>query len=179
MAKREQKSVIRIVGMSAAVLCAICAAFYFTFHVLFLIRVVPTGSMVPTIQEKDITIANGQSYKRKGVSRFDVVIIKRKGDSEELVKRVIGMPGDAITFDAGRIYVNGELLEEPFIDDSVITSSDNSYVVPKGCYFVLGDNRSNSFDSIDWEDPYVKDSEIKGQVYCSIGVSGGPHLHLF
>lgn len=178
--KKGTAAELRIFGFSAAVLVVLLAVFYFTFHSVFLLRVVPTGSMVPTVERKDFTITNAVAYNSKDVSRFEVILFnKTDNKNKDLVKRVIGLPGETITFDAGRIYVNGELLEEPFLDDAVVTNSSKRFVVPSDCYFVLGDNRDNSEDSLDWSNPYVRKSDILGQTYVSIGLNGGAHLHFF
>lgn len=83
-------------------------------------------------------------------SRGDIVVIERE-DKEPLIKRVIAIAGDTIRIDAesGRVYLNGEMLEEPYLDTQKTSpqSLTKETVVPNGHVFVMGDNRSNSHDS--------------------------------
>ncbi|NLM59733.1 MAG: signal peptidase I [Clostridium sp.] len=70
-------------------------------------------------------------------------------NTEEIfwIKRVIGKPGDKLEFIDGKIYRNGELLEEPYIKEAMYYTSDEPIIVPEGHVFVMGDNRNNSTDS--------------------------------
>ncbi|MBO4378198.1 MAG: signal peptidase I [Clostridia bacterium] len=83
--------------------------------------------------------------------RFDVVICRYPGrGGTNFVKRIVGLPGDTIELRNGYLYVNGELYEEPYIDDAYRTGRLNMfgpYTVPEGEYFVMGDHRNNSNDS--------------------------------
>ena len=83
--------------------------------------------------------------------RFDVVICRYPGRGDtNFVKRIVGLPGDTVELRNGYLYVNGELYEEPYIDDSYRTGWLNTfgpYTVPEGEYFVMGDHRNNSNDS--------------------------------
>ncbi|MBR5383566.1 MAG: signal peptidase I [Clostridia bacterium] len=83
--------------------------------------------------------------------RFDVVICRYPGrGGTNFVKRIVGLPGDTIELRNGYLYVNGELYEEPYIDDAYRTGRLNTfgpYTVPEGEYFVMGDHRNNSNDS--------------------------------
>lgn len=116
-------------------------------------------SMYPTLQTGDRLILN-----RLGtIDRFDVVVFPAPDHTgEEYVKRVIGVPGDEITYYQDNLYVNGELMEEPYLDsmkevagDRQLTndftlyelSSGEAATVPQDMYFVMGDNRWVSKDS--------------------------------
>lgn len=105
-------------------------------------------SMVPTLKDGDIMILNKLSYN---IKRFDIVVIETTDD--DIIKRVIGLPGEKITYKDNKLYVNGKEIKENFtkvkdkkLDDYSIESLE-SETVPKDYYFVVGDNRPNSKDS--------------------------------
>ena len=79
------------------------------------------------------------------------------------VKRIIGTPGDTVEMSNGTVYVNGKALQEDYIAE-VTQGSYGPYVVPDGCYFMMGDNRNHSQDSRFWRNQYVEKDEILGKV---------------
>ncbi len=96
-------------------------------------------SMVPTFKNGQILILNKLDRKYE---RMDVVVFKYKGD--RLIKRVIGLPGEAVEFKDNKLYINGVITEDMGFD----TSDYNlNMVIPENYYFLVGDNRSNSLDS--------------------------------
>lgn len=108
-------------------------------------------SMEQTLLNGDIMILDKISYRFSEIKRFDIVVI----DSEDnlIIKRIIGLPGDEIHYDENKLYINGEYYKEDYLDGDTITidfslnkiiNTDN---IPKGYYFVLGDNREESKDS--------------------------------
>lgn len=121
---------------------------------IFTIMYVPSGSMIPTLSVGDRIITT-RTYFNKAIERGDVVVFRPQEDTKHkfYTKRVIGMPGDRIRIVQGDIYINGERLAEPYIKDK--GDYCGSYVVPKGKYFLLGDNRTNSLDSRFWNNPFL------------------------
>jgi signal peptidase I len=122
---------------------------------------IPSGSMLPTLQIGDRIVVDKLSYHLHGVHRGDIVVFRRPpledADYADLVKRVIGLPGDVISSVDGTVYIDGRPLSEPWLpqpapptDPSPVTypfSLTRPYTVPAGEYYVMGDNRTNSEDS--------------------------------
>jgi signal peptidase I len=129
---------------------------------------IPSGSMEPTLQIGDRILVNKLSYHFHGVDRGNIVVFSRPptencGGPEvnDLVKRVIGLPGDVISLSNGYVYVDGKKLDESWLPASeqgitVAGPAGNSsnlarpYRVPADNYFVMGDNRTDSCDSRYW-----------------------------
>lgn len=116
---------------------------------------IPSDSMVPTLLDGDRVLVNKLSYDLHDINRGDVVVFGRPdtlpsspGEPEDLIKRVIGLPGDELITKDGSVYVNGRLLEEPYLPAGTVSGGiDAALVVPEGEIFVMGDNRMNSSDS--------------------------------
>ena len=122
---------------------------------------IPSPSMYPTLKEGDRVLVNKLSYKLHDVNRGDVVVFERPASEApsaipELIKRVVGLPGDAVTFRGGHVYINGEKLEEPYLPEGVTTTADFApnrctvdapCLIPPGEVWVMGDNRNDSKDS--------------------------------
>jgi signal peptidase I len=106
-------------------------------------------SMMPRLENHDRLFINKFVYHLEAINRGDVVVFHYPLDpSKSYIKRVIGLPGDRVRITDGRVWLNGKLLHEPYVparyrdDDSMATM-----IVPKDCYFVMGDHRSISSDS--------------------------------
>jgi len=112
---------------------------------------IPTGSMIPTLQENDRVVVNKLSYKLHGVGRGDIVVFTTPPgvpeDYKDLVKRVVGLPGDTVEGLNGRVLVNGKVLDESYLPEGTATSQFGPQKIPAGTYWVMGDNRGNSTDS--------------------------------
>jgi signal peptidase I len=114
---------------------------------------IPSGSMEPTLKPGDRVLVNKLSYKLHDVHRGDIVVFKRPPNEaddptiKDLIKRVIGLPGDRIEGRDGFVYINGQPLKEPYLPAGTLTTSLPLQSVPPGQYFVMGDNRGNSKDS--------------------------------
>jgi signal peptidase I len=107
------------------------------------------ASMEPTLETGERVIVNRLSYRFGNPQIGDIIVFHFPRDpSEEYIKRIIGLPGDSVQVKNGSVYVNGQLLNEGYID--VKTNYTGTWQVPEGQLFVLGDNRNNSSDSHDW-----------------------------
>lgn len=147
---------------------------------VFANAVVPTGSMLNTIQEGDRVIASRIEYRINDPERFDIAIF-RYPDNESVyyVKRIIGLPGETVEIVNGVTYItdtNGDTfqLQEDYITNCVPQGNFGPYQVPEDSYFMLGDNRNESKDSRYWATTnYVRKDKMIGKVkfryYPSIG----------
>lgn len=136
---------------------------------------IPSGSMVPQLHINDRVVVSRLAYDLHDVHRGDIVVFRSPPgvepppklpsnpvaralrdvgvalgfaqDHTVLIKRVIGLPGDRIMASHGRVYVDGELLVEPYLRPQVTTSSFGPVTVPPGDVWVMGDNRGDSLDS--------------------------------
>lgn len=106
-------------------------------------------SMNPTLQDGEYILVNRLAYKIGQPARGDIVVFSFPMDPrQDLIKRVIGLPGETISVQDGKVMINSVPLEEPYIAAPPIYN--NSWVVPEGQLFVLGDNRNESKDSHEW-----------------------------
>lgn len=129
---------------------------------------VPSGSMETTIMTGDRIIGSRLAYKLGGdPERGDIVIFDHEtgpgSEETRLVKRVIGLPGETVEIRDNHVYINGALLDEPYLKEPMV-SDDYHFEVPKGCYLMLGDNRNYSADARYWPDPYVPEKKILAKV---------------
>ena len=106
------------------------------------------NSMNPTLQNGQYLIINNFSYYVDEPSPGDVIVFHHPASDLNLIKRVIGLPGDEVVIEDGMVIVNGVVLDEPYIREA--PRYEYSGIVPEGEYFVLGDNRNNSSDSHSW-----------------------------
>ena len=107
-------------------------------------------SMEPSLHNGQYLIANKVTYWLHPPERGDVVVLRPPSNEGTIpyIKRVVGLPGDRIEIQEGRVWVNGVILNEPYTGGP--PAYRNSWVVEEGYYFVLGDNRNNSSDSHRW-----------------------------
>ena len=106
-------------------------------------------SMQPTLHEGQFILVNKLAYRLGDYERGDVVVFHYPHNPEEdYIKRVIGLPGDSVRIENGKVYVNDQELEEPYIASP--PAYNNHWQVPEGQLFVLGDNRNQSSDSHSW-----------------------------
>ena len=132
---------------------AIVSGLLLAFVLISIIQptIVSGKSMYPTLDDKDYLIINKLAYKNKLPNRGDIVVFNSnlvdvQGNSKNLIKRVIGLPGERVEIVNGFVYINGNKLDEPYLD-GVFTDGEVDMIVPDNHIYVLGDNRPHSGDS--------------------------------
>ena len=113
---------------------------------------------------------NAGNALQHGLQRGDIVTFWSDELGKLLVKRVVGLPGDKITFQDGYTYINGEMLDESYLPRQGITQCSDSFLVPEGCVFFMGDNRTGSNDARFWKQPYISVDNIRAKVMVGISV---------
>ena len=132
---------------------------------------IPSESMVPSLKVGDRVLVNKLSYTTGDIERGDVVVFARPGGPgsdgiEDLIKRVVGLPGETVEGRDGRVYVDGEELPETYLPDGVETSAFPPYEVPEDHVWVMGDNRGASDDSRRFK--AVPTSDVVGRAFVII-----------
>jgi len=128
-------------------------------------RIVPTGSMLPTIQLQDRLIVDRFFYKYGSIKRGDIIVFTAPEgipQDEDLVKRVIGLSGEKVQVKNGKVYINDKALNEPYIAEQP-NYEYGPVTVPANSYFMLGDNRNLSRDSHYWG--FLAANKILGRVW--------------
>jgi len=176
--KRTRKSVVEwaVVLVGAIGLALLIKAFLFQAYYI------PSPSMNPTLLEGDRILVNKVSYNLHSVNRGDLVVFSAQeetGGEDDLIKRVIGLPGEFVTVGDGKMEINGGLLLEPYLP---LQTEINPFATPVNCVnrpeetsgcrvpgdhvFVMGDNRSNSRDSRFFGPVPVED--VEGRAFIRI-----------
>jgi len=140
---------------------------------------IPSESMYSTLKVGDFLILNRLAYKFSNPEAGDVVVFEYPLEPhKDFIKRVVGTPGDKIRLTDKVLYVNGKAVEEPYkrVNNQEplpqeLTFKDNfdEITIPEGMYFMMGDNRDNSYDSRFWG--FVPEGKIKGKallIYWSL-----------
>lgn len=160
---QEQTSFGRLLREWGPVLFAAVVIALFVRLVLVQAYHIPSASMVPTLEEGDRVVVNRLSYQFGEIERGQVVVFKKPQGTDgenDLIKRVIGLPGETIRFVDNQVYINGLRLDEPYLaaQDSTrprltipgcaqVSPASDTCVIPEGKIFMMGDNRLGSSDS--------------------------------
>ena len=153
------------------------AVVFVLFRIIFQLAYVPSGSMETTLPTKSLLLGWRLPFVVSDPTpeRGDIVTFYSDELGKLLVKRVIGRPGDHITFRDGYTYVNGEKLDESYLPTQGITTlpdsmAEKTFTVPEGCMFVMGDNRTGSNDSRLLGEPYIPIEAVQARMLVAISV---------
>ena len=146
--KKKLKFLKKLIDCGIFLLIVLTVTFILNEYVIERTQV-HNHSMEPTLSEGDVLLTDKLTYKRRDPKRYEIVIFKNETDGEDLIKRVIGLPGETVRIVQGKIYIDGENIEDiegldkPF--DAGSAAED--FKLGEDEYFVLGDNREVSIDS--------------------------------
>ncbi len=139
---------------------------------------VPSGSMEKTIMTGDRVLGTRFAYWFSDPKRGDIVVFRypideAKGKRTKFIKRIIGLPGETVTIQEGTVYINGEALQEDYINGTWVVANDGfEFKIPEDSYLMLGDNRNNSSDARYWPALSVKEgvasSEEEAQSFAYV-----------
>ena len=137
-------------------------------HFVIINARVPSASMESTILEGDRIMGWRFSYAFSEPERGDIVVFPNPNpvtdeEKQNYVKRIIGLPGETVRIEDGQVFINDEPLTEDYVKEPW-KGGNGTYVVPEGCYFMMGDNRNNSNDARYWVNKYIKREDILGKV---------------
>ncbi len=150
-----------IISWIIVIISAFIAA-TFIKQFLFFVAKVPTESMEPTVLAGDSVVIQ----RTKDIKRSDVIAFRFEEDKKLMLKRVIALPGETVSMENGRVFINGNEFEESYIY-SFSDQSVEPFTLSYDSYFVLGDNRKNSYDSADWEQKFITRKDIVGKAIYS------------
>ncbi len=132
---------------------------------------IPSASMVSTLEEGDRVLVNKLSYKLHDVNRGDIIVFERPPSEPDngivdYIKRVIALPGETVEGRDGQVIIDGRILEEPYLDEGVVTGDFPAHVVAADHVWVMGDNRGVSIDSRIFLD--IPQRDIVGRAFVRI-----------
>lgn len=166
MIKQSHKRTHRMENLSvliidAVIIVLICLACRFVIDLGYC----PSESMEPSIYNGDFLIGvRTMLNPTEEIKRGDIICFNSdiEGENMDVCKRVIGLPGDSVSFRNGYVYINdSELDESAYLPANTVTASFRDFDVPDGSFFVLGDNRGDSYDSRYWANPFVSFDSVR------------------
>lgn len=133
------------------------ALFLFMYLLVFQPHKIKGDSMQPNYPDGEYLLTDKVTYRFNQPKRGDVVVFEAPGaNGDEYIKRIIGLPGESVSINNGRVYINGKMLNEDYLSPSLYTmggaflENGSTITVSSNQYFVLGDNRPYSSDSRTW-----------------------------
>jgi signal peptidase I len=165
-ARPRHRAVVEWVVLIAAALLVAFVARQFVLQLFY----IPSESMVPRLEVDDQVFVNKLAYDVGDPQRGDIVVFTRPPDwgvdVPDLVKRVVGLPGETIEGRDGHVLVDGRRLPEPYLPEGSATAPFGPVKVAAGHYFMMGDNRAHSNDSRSYS--AVDGDEFVGKVFMTV-----------
>ena len=172
--REENPTLYAVLDWLLVIGIALAAALFINFFVI-VNSTVPSGSMEKTIMTNSRMIGLRIAYLFEKPDRGDIIVFHYPDDPKQIfVKRIVGLPGETVEMINGITYIDGEPLEEDYINPDYWNGSTEGdryncgpFTVPEDSYFVMGDNRASSLDSRFWTNHYVSRKAIIGKaVFC-------------
>ncbi len=154
-----------LLNLIIAVILAVVLALLIRRYLFFVIKV-SSLSMYPLLKPKQRLLTKHlRSFNN--VKRGDIIVFYSNELKQDLIKRVIGLPGDVVDIRKnGTVYLNQKKLDEPYVENP--GGSSGIFIVPEGKYFMLGDNRAFSKDSRHFKEPFISQKDIIGKAFLSL-----------
>jgi signal peptidase I len=133
------------------ILCIALISIYITYTFIAQPFRVEGSSMEPNFSDGNYLIVDELSYRFKNPGRGEVVVLRNPTKSSEFfIKRIVGLPGEEVVIRGNEVYINGELIKEKYLPESLAMKEDYVFQLKDDQYFVMGDNRLQSYDSRSW-----------------------------
>lgn len=166
----EEKNYL-ILAMKVITDIVVVAGVALFLYVFFGKTMIVSGySMDKTLTNNDVIMINKFTYALSEIKRFDVIVYSADNGKGEYVKRVIGMPGEKVKIDNGKVYIDGKVLRDDINADAMLSAglAEKEILLEDDEYFVLGDNRNNSEDSRFATVGNIKKENIIGKAWFEI-----------
>ncbi|MCX6705664.1 MAG: signal peptidase I [Candidatus Woesebacteria bacterium] len=153
--------------------------FFFVYLLIMRPHKISGISMSPNYPDSEYLLTEKVSYYKNPPKRGDVVVFTPPVSSDDYIKRVVGLPGDNVSIKENHVYINNKLLKEDYLTSEVLTQGGSflaggqTYKVPDAEFFVMGDNRSHSYDSRSFGS--IKKKVISGRawiIYWPVSLAG-------
>lgn len=173
--KSRRRKIVREIISYVMIVAAAFVLATLTNRYLIVNARIPSGSMIPTITEGNRIIGNRLAYMSSDPKRGDVVVFYYPDDeTQKYIKRIIGLPGETVYIEHGTVYIDDQPLDESDYLTVETAGVSGPFIVPEGCYFMMGDNRNSSWDSRFWNNTFVsRDKIIAKAMFCYF-----PTIHL-
>jgi len=165
----EDNSFLRmIIRIIVYIAVALSAAWFLVWS--FMNQAIVSGnSMSPVLEADDMCLIDRLSYDLGSPKRYDIIVFERTDTGKQNIKRIVGLPGESVQISGGKIYINGELLDNPYTGFiSLPGIAENAVELEDDEYFVIGDNADSSEDSRFTNIGNVKKSAVKGKLWLII-----------
>ena len=134
----------------------------FLLKVVFMLVLVPSGSMLPTIQKNSILFCT-YIHDISQVERGQILVFESDELGKTLIKRLVGLPGETVAIrEDGTVTVDGQVLDESYVVYPQM-GEEMEFEIPQGHYLFLGDNRADSEDARYWDEPFIPAEKIKAR----------------